>query len=144
MCRYTASLTVEDQFFSPGFVRGVTSLPTDFSDANKATFFNFLDNFGSHILFGVTMGSKHGVETELRSTAKQELEREGLTIEAAASASVQLKLFSGEASVQANFAKLTEQKESLDSFTLSERSYQYGPEPGADGFSEAVRSLYYL
>lgn len=125
--------------FTNGAIAQIEALPTSFSEANKQQFFTFYNNFGTHVLFGMTMGSRHGQEIELRSTAREELAAQGLTVDFAAQASTKLGLFSGSAEVEANVGVFTAAQSALSSVSSSVKTYAYGPAPGAQGFSDAVR-----
>lgn len=139
---YKAALTfTPDHTFGRGFTSQVEALPTTFDESTKPDFFSFYDNFGTHILFGMTTGSRHGDEVELKSTAREELEAQGLTVDFAANAKTKAGLFSGEASVQASLDVFTSAATALDKVSKSSSSYAFGPPPGNLGYDEAVRSL---
>lgn len=66
------------------FTRGVQSLPESFDDGSAQEFYDFIDNFGTHVMTAVEMGGRYGHRLEFTQESWTHMHETGTDVDVAA------------------------------------------------------------
>jgi len=110
----TAFSILADSFTPPkvtdSFAAGINTLPTEYSNETASKFQFFIQNFGTHVMYGAEFGGVYGQVSEFTQKAWSKMKSDGLDVNVAASYS---GLISAGASVNSSTAR--EEAESYNS-----------------------------
>jgi len=110
----------------------VASLKKCEKDLSEDSFTSLIDNFGTHFLTDVVMGSKYGEESKIATDEYEKMVSEGLDVGTAAGYSGRFS-----AGVTTETASEKQQRERFESARTSKTSYSYGSNIPSNGSATA-------
>ena len=134
VCMYTGAVYMDSPPKpSDAFVASLKKCEKDLSDD---CFRSLIDNFGTHFLTDVVMGSKYGEESKIITDEYEKMVSEGLDVGTAAGHSGRFS-----AGVRTETASEKQQRERFESARTSKTSYSYGSNIPSNGNATAWASM---